>query len=146
MKEGCGKCENLKNSCALHSENKSFEQVRETLAAEKLIKKSKRNIIRKVWDRGEGCIWGLVDGFSTGAHTGANVAGAGGWIAGWLGQVMGACVGAIVVGTSGAIVGLLSDKDVVSAMNSDYREKFGSDGKRYPRFRGNLDEKYFTLL
>ncbi|AUS94260.1 hypothetical protein [Trichoplusia ni ascovirus 6b] len=72
-----------------------------------------------------GGIWGGFEGMASGTLIGVSVTGAGWWIAGSVCQLIGSVTGFTFGTVTGAIMGLMSDKNNAAKVIADYRRAFG---------------------
>jgi hypothetical protein len=75
-----------------------------------------------------GLLWGITDSGASGYYIGMKWGGSGGFVAGAVAQIIGMTIPTVVGCIYGGIVGLFSDRYVVSDLARDYRYSVGSGG------------------
>lgn len=75
-----------------------------------------------------GLLWGITDSGASGYYIGMKWGGSGGFVAGAVAQIIGMTIPTVVGCIYGGIVGLFSDRYIVSDLARDYRYSVGSGG------------------
>lgn len=85
---------------------------------------------------GEGCCWGMIDGFGTGMGCGVKWGGAGGWIVGTFSEFFATLVGTSCAVCIGFIIGCRTDRKRVKDYWKNYRDTLGVGGGASSALRG----------